>query len=139
MPEDYLTTIRSMIQHEDDLRDQRLGWLFALDGLLFAAIGFAWSDKGGASNAFIVILAAVGALVSLTSAAGQVVSKEAIDRLRGLGEHHATRDSPPVVGIKSADLTEGLARYAKSFYPWTWAPVLVFLAWIGVAITAFFR
>jgi hypothetical protein len=46
MPDDYVATIRTMVQHEDGLRDQRLGWLFALNGLLFTALGLVWNDKG---------------------------------------------------------------------------------------------
>jgi hypothetical protein len=42
--DDYRAVIRSMIQHEDQLRAQRLGWLLTLNGFLFAALGFAWNS-----------------------------------------------------------------------------------------------
>jgi hypothetical protein len=38
-----------MIQLEDVLRDQRLGWRFALNGFLFAALGFAWNSSDAAA------------------------------------------------------------------------------------------
>jgi len=39
---DHSNTIRTMIEHENLLVNYRLTWLIALQGLLFAALGFAW-------------------------------------------------------------------------------------------------
>jgi hypothetical protein len=39
---DYLTVIRDMIKHENELVNQRLTWLFTFQGLLFTATGFLW-------------------------------------------------------------------------------------------------
>lgn len=38
----YAAIVRSMIEHEDILRDQGLNWLVASNGLLMAALGFSW-------------------------------------------------------------------------------------------------
>jgi hypothetical protein len=37
-------TVRQMIYHEGELINHRIGWLVTLQGLLFAALGFAWND-----------------------------------------------------------------------------------------------
>jgi len=42
--ERYLAVIRSMIQHEDTLLNQRLTWMWTLQGLLFGAAAFLWKE-----------------------------------------------------------------------------------------------
>ena len=42
--EKYYDTIRSMITHETTLRNNRLTWMWALQGQLLAAYGVLW-DK----------------------------------------------------------------------------------------------
>src|SRR5437588_8826124 len=42
--ESYEATVRQMITTEDALTNQRMLWMAAFNGLLFAALGFAW-DK----------------------------------------------------------------------------------------------
>ena len=44
---EYVAVIREMIRHEDTVIHQRLGWLFALQGLLFAASSFFWEGSVG--------------------------------------------------------------------------------------------
>lgn len=76
---EYTATIRDMIQHEDTLRDQRRGWVFALNGFLFTGLGFAWTDDD--SGPLIVVLALVGVLVAVSSAAALRGSQLAIAML----------------------------------------------------------
>src|SRR5689334_1679662 len=99
---DYANVIRSMIQHEDTLRDQRLGWLFALNGFLFAALGFAW-DSADAS-ALVVVLSVVGVVVAITGLAAMEASRLAIRKLASspaLQRHDETE--PPVIALRSDD------------------------------------
>ena len=42
---DYLTIVRDMIKHENELVNQRLTWMFTLQGLLFAASSFLWKEN----------------------------------------------------------------------------------------------
>ena len=72
--------LRTMIRHEDGLRDQRLGWLFALNGFLFATLGFAWSDSD--STSLVVIVSVLGVVVGVSSASAMYASEVAIQRLR---------------------------------------------------------
>jgi len=39
-------TLRSMVRHENDLINQRMGWLLQLQGFLFAALAFGWDQPG---------------------------------------------------------------------------------------------
>lgn len=36
--------VRAMIQHENELLHNRIMWFITIEGLLFAALGFAWKD-----------------------------------------------------------------------------------------------
>ena len=45
--DNYEAVVREMITREDELTNQRMLWMAAFNGLLFAALGFAW-DKPGA-------------------------------------------------------------------------------------------
>jgi hypothetical protein len=95
--DDLSQVIRTMIQHEDTLRDQRLGWFLTLNGFLFAALGFAWSS----SRALAYILGVLGIFVALSSFLTLRVSTLAVRKLR----HYVDDPSapPPVVGLTSED------------------------------------
>ena len=44
--EQYESVVRDMISRENDLTNQRMLWMAAFNGLLFAALGFAWAKLG---------------------------------------------------------------------------------------------
>ena len=67
-----------MIEHENALRDQRLGWMFALNGFLFTALGFAWKTSKPPS----LIIAALGAAMAVSSYETLHLSSYAIRMLR---------------------------------------------------------
>ena len=73
-------TLRRMIQHEDDLRNQRLGYLLTLNGLLFTALAFAWRAPRALS--LVLILAAMGALIATSAYFSMRLSDRAIRYLR---------------------------------------------------------
>ena len=127
--------VREMIRHEDGLRDQRLGWLFALSGFLFTAVGFAWSDAH--ATALVTLLAIVGACVAVSTAASLRASELAIARLRAL----AGDDEPgraPVAALHSEDLRHagGLAALAPRIYPWRVVPWLLAVVWIALPVVS---
>jgi hypothetical protein len=128
--------LRAMICHEDDLRDQRLGWLFALNGFLFAALGFAWSDSD--STSLVVIVSAVGIVVALSSAAAMYASEVAIGRLReeGSASSKGQQGTLPLVALRSADLVArgGVAALVPKLYPWRVIPWCLVVAWAAVVV-----
>jgi hypothetical protein len=137
---EYTAIIRSMIQHEDTLRDQRLGWLFALNGFLFAGLGFAWSDDD--ATALIVVLSIVGVFVAVSTTVALAGNHRAIAKLADLGaarsEHEAVM--PPVIALRSKELhgegdDESTAwRRLTWLYPWRMLPWALALAWLLVPI-----
>jgi hypothetical protein len=68
-----------MIQHEDDLRNQRLGYLLTLNGLLFAGLAFAWKSS---PHSLVFVLAAMGILIAASALWSMVLSDRAIRYLR---------------------------------------------------------
>jgi hypothetical protein len=69
-----------MIQHEDELRNQRLGYLLTLNGLLFAALAFAWRAKH--AGWLVAVLAAMGVIIAISGHASMANSDVAIWDLR---------------------------------------------------------
>jgi hypothetical protein len=125
--------LRSMVQHEDQLRNQRLGWLLALNGFLFAALAFSWELN---ENELVYILGAVGFLTAVSSWVGLYTNTLAIQTLRDW------TGTPPLVGLRTRDLKKpsgdgsgrsGWTRFLSLFYPWRAIPVILGTAWIVVA------
>jgi hypothetical protein len=143
---EFQSVIRSMIQHEDTLRDQRLGWLFALNGFLFAALGFAWADAE--STSLVLVLSTVGAVVALSVQRSLTTSVLAISRLRRLADdvdRNGVTGSPPVVGMRSIDRERELKRtkaerreagtsWLAVLDPWRFLPWCLAAAWLAIAV-----
>jgi hypothetical protein len=143
---EFQSVIRSMIQHEDTLRDQRLGWLFALNGFLFAALGFAWSDAE--STSLVLVLSGVGAVVALSVQRSLTTSVLAIRRLSRIARDADSYDvsgSPPVIGMRSSE-REGERKRARVerrqagtswlavLDPWRFLPWCLAAAWLAIAV-----
>jgi hypothetical protein len=143
---EFQSVVRSMIQHEDTLRDQRLGWLFALNGFLFAALGFAWADAE--STPLVLVLSAVGAAVALSVQRSLATSVLAISRLSRLAqdaERNGVTGPPPVIGLRSRDREaertrtkterrEAGASWLTALDPWRFLPWCLAAAWVAVAV-----
>jgi hypothetical protein len=136
---EYTSIIRSMIQHEDTLRDQRLGWLFALNGFLFTGLGFAWPDDD--SSALIVVLSMVGVLVAASSAVALAGNQRAIAKLANLGAARMEHDEsalPPVIAVRSAELRRDDRSSSRTdvtwLYPWRMLPWALALAWLLIPL-----
>ena len=116
--------IRDMIRHENQLRTERLGWLLTLNGLLFAALGFAWDADESVRLvgvlAFLGVVVAVGALVAMN------ISDQAIAKLRCWACAHPDAADPPVVGIQSSDLKR---PWINRLAPWNLLPWSLMIVW----------
>jgi hypothetical protein len=139
-----------MVQHEDDLRNQRLGYFLTLNGFLFAALAFAWNTK---HQAWLVgTIAIVGVLIAISAGASMRLSSFAIRYLRMRGPTHL----PPgrTIPVTDADLAREalsipvslslsdedlkLVKKPKSrkasdvLQPWRALPIILFVAWFGI-------
>lgn len=57
--------IRSMIQCEETLLNNRINWLMTIQGLLFAGLGFSWDKKD--AGGLIISFALLGIFVSISA------------------------------------------------------------------------
>jgi len=93
--------IRKLIEHENNLQNYRLTWLMTIQGLLFAALGFAW-DKQDARG-LVSIFCILGILVSLSSWSALKLTANAFQDLHNWWDSHkpSDYDGPPIIGHKS--------------------------------------
>lgn len=127
-------TIRSMIRHENELISHRLGWLGAFQGLLFAALAFAWEKDDVFFLAFVVCV--VGALIGVSIG---IATKKANDAIRSLQEAWESLKSddyngPDIEGSRSGS---GMLDWILpgSFIPWVfavaWTVILFRMLFLG--------
>lgn len=118
--------VRSMIDAENRLVNERIGWLTTVQGLLFASLGIVW-DKPNAIE-FIRVLCGLGISVALIVFMALVGATRAQVEL--IGWWDATRPShfsgPDVVGLRPPRTP----LFLKYLAPWNWLAFVFILAWI---------
>ena len=123
---EYLAVIREMIRHENDLVNQRLGWMFTLQGLLFAAASF-WK----AAVLPFTVLGLVGILscisIGYTLARGLTAIKELLAIAHDYKKALPDMVLPPLIGARRK-ATDWLLP--GRLLPWVlgtaWASLLAF-------------
>lgn len=118
---------REMVKHENELTNQRMTWLLTLQGLLFAALSFAWEK----SLALVIVLAVVGSVTAFSTSIVLASAQKAHERLRQWWAAHkpADYDGPGIHGYWK----EG-GRVHWFLLPWHCLPWLLMAAWVSVAI-----
>lgn len=128
--EEYEATVRQMITREDELTNQRMLWMAAFNGLLFAALGFAW-DKHGAQFLSIVF-SLLGISASLLNGIALIFASNAQRRL--LTWWHTKRpvtyDGPGVMGCEPLDSK----RYSMFFAPWILLAFMFVAGWLAILV-----
>ena len=125
--EEYAQITRSMIQHENELINHRMGWMWALQGLLAAAASFIWKNE----VAVVQLLCAFGFLSSISFALCFRSSTRAIDKLhqgwKDYASKHPGYEGPPVIGAFEPN------KIFTYLYPWYSLPWLSALFWMTLA------
>jgi len=134
--------IRTMVQHEDHLRDHRLGWLLTLNGFMFASVGLAWEHPQ--TDWLIAGLAVLVIVVGVSAVATMQVSDEAIRYLDELSSTDVIEGQPPLPPVRAVDSAHftrlpGRRRYLPYLYIWNLVPWALVLAWITVMIALILR
>jgi hypothetical protein len=98
---EHLSVYREMIKHENDLLDKRLGWLFTLQGFLFASFSFIW-DKNYSAVIILCVLGITTCIsIGYTLARGANATTDlvmsAINYKKALPEKYKL---PPIIGSK---------------------------------------
>lgn len=116
--------IREMIERKANATNHHLTWVVTLQGLLFAALSFAWRD----GKDLIPILGGLGVLSSLSSLIVLRVAHLATGRLLAEWEWHRPNDyeGPAVIGYFVSNRLLALAL------PWFLLPLIFSLAWTAV-------
>ena len=112
-----LEVTRQLIQHENDLINHRLTWFITLQGLLLAALAFAW-DKNDAKG-LVFVFCGLGILAAIST--GSVLWGGAF-AIENLSKAEKQNQRSQVIG-RHAKWIE------KIFYPWFSLPVLFAIAW----------
>ena len=126
--------VRAMIQHENELRNNRIIWFITIEGLLFASLGFAWKD----AQQLIYILCLLGLATAISSSRELKLSSMGITHLKNwwhtwLQQHEPeVYVGPPVIGLNLEGRAKGrgewgfILRPAKSL-PWLFAGAWILL------------
>jgi hypothetical protein len=115
--------VRSMIDAENRLVNDRMAWLTTLQGLLFAALGFIW-DKPDV-NVLMRVLCAVGMLMATIVLSTLVTASKAQRALlKWWDAHKEDYDGPDVIGSRPSRL-----RVAKYVAPWSVIAMTFIVAW----------
>jgi len=142
--EHYVTVIREMIRHENDLTNHRTMWLLVVQGLLVNAYVAA---RGGEGKPVVLMLSLVGILVALSSFVMLYKSYQARGYLHFLGqeakqgrleEEYLPLDGWPKKRIKgwSKDVwvCPWLAKISDALEPWLFLPSLIMSTWVFILL-----
>jgi hypothetical protein len=121
--------LREMIQHEDEIVNQRMTWFLTIQGLLFAALSFGWDN-----DVWLVagVLAPAGLAVCVFSRSTLVVGPSAVgDLVRWWdAQKPANYFGPDIVGRRVE--TSGIRQL---LWPWNSLPLTLGLFWFTAVIS----
>jgi hypothetical protein len=120
--------VRSMLEHENNLLNYRITWFVTLQGLLFSALGLAWSKTD--AQWLIAMFCVLGSLAAIISWIELQLSSKGTGNLIVWWEtHYPNYFGPPVIGYRT--LGWGLMR---SLRPARSLPWLFVVAWLFVFV-----
>lgn len=122
--------IRSLLCRESEFTNNRVVWMAAFQGLLFASLGFAWDKKD--TGALSVIFSLLGIATAILSGIGLMAASLATRRLLVWWADKRPRNyhGPPVIGYEMDDPKSVVGLLP----PWTLIPVCFILAWIAIMV-----
>jgi len=122
-PEEALQLAR----HEDGLVNDRTGWFVSTQGLLFAALAFAWKEAA----AVVPVFAVLGLVLSMSASWAAHCSNRAFFR----AELH--NPEAPGFSIMQAYPRTGIWRLRA--LPWNAFPTLFMVAWLFISLICLHR
>ena len=141
--EEDAQVIREMIFKENEMMNSRITWLVTLQGLLFAALGFAWKD----GKELIPAVSLLGLSVAFVSAPTLFLSHLAIKQLISVWDKHdkvSDYNNLPIIGYydhpsKSPSPSTDHSTFDKLMLKlssrisiWFTLPILFIVAWIYI-------
>ena len=119
--------IRSMIEHENVLLNDRINWLVTIQGLLFAALSFNWNKSN--TELLITVLSLLGITASLSAWTSFDLSNKAKKELVETWDEGKPGgyEGPDVIGKRSFE-----KNWVRHLRPWYLLPKLLILSWLSV-------
>lgn len=128
--EHYEAIVRDMIKSENELMNQRMQWMAAFNGLLFAALGFAW-DKPGVKF-LTTVFSLLGVSASFLNGIALIFTSNAQRRLLAWWHSNKSKNytGPGVMGCEPLD------KKMYSFYvtPWITLAFVFTVGWLAILL-----
>lgn len=127
--DNYEAVVREMITREDELTNQRMLWMAAFNGLLFAALGFAW-DKSGA-RFLTIVFSILGFAASFLNGLALVFASHAQRRLLFWWQ---SRKPTPYTGpgVMGGEPLDSKGLYSFYFTPWILLALALAVGWLAI-------
>lgn len=126
--EHYAEIIRRMIEHENQLRNNRLTWFITVQSLLFAGLGLAWDSQ---PIGLIMIFCLLGIVVAVSAFFALRLNERAFVELHAWWEKELSDYlGPPKVGYYDG----GGWSLERMLRPWEILPWVFISAWIAVFV-----
>lgn len=128
---EWIAVIRGMIEHENALINQRMTWMWTLQGLLLTAAGVLWETF---DDLFLAV-AAAGLLscisIGYSLARGDRAIRDLLAQAKAYrAEHPAAAGLPPTIGIRTKGLRWLLPQICLS---WAFGLLWVVVLWWALA------
>ncbi|MCG8700608.1 MAG: hypothetical protein MI922_21315, partial [Bacteroidales bacterium] len=128
--EKYADTLRKMNEHENNLLNMRITWFSALQGLLFASLGFIWEEN--VPIAIILVISGLGIIVAISLFSSVNLTRKAYDQLKewwnnNLGDYNG----PPINGY---EVDKDQMTFIRLFRPWRILPWAFIAGWLVIGI-----
>jgi hypothetical protein len=128
-----LTDILEQVRHENGLLNDRMTWMWLLQGFLFASLGLVVSGSAARFVALMVCLVGVVSCVSI--GCSLVIGARLLNSLNGranqLSEEIDTR-----LGLCPTVVTVTLRRCWGFLLPWNMLPWFLAAVWLALAVYA---
>jgi hypothetical protein len=120
---EYAGVIRDMVKHENDLTNQRLTWMAALNGLMLTGLGFMWGKPF--DQVVISVFCLLGLFVCYTAHMALRAAERARFDLYLLWSRRNVPKTkvPPVIGWTKASNLE------RRLLPWNSLPIAFLVTW----------
>lgn len=126
-PQEYRDAIRQMLNHENELVNNRYTWMLATQSLFFAALGVFWHRDLTVELVICAVgLCSTGSVFYSLYLANISIWNLVRDWESYCKVNDETRNLPRIYGLRKS--------YPHWLYPWILVPPIVVVAWLTILI-----
>lgn len=128
---------RQLREHEDNVKNHRMGWLWALQGLLFNALTNVWTEA--VHPGLLIIICTIGAISCFSIGHAIRCSSVALDRMtstgRALLRENFNCRCGDLVDIVLGDLDQDRdLKPVKCLLPWNMLSYAIGCSWVLILV-----